>query len=123
MKNTVLTFKQAKEKGEKLSMLTAYDYSDSIVLTFPITFLQFSGNPCPDSFSLQALTILFHRIYPISIHPMFAFSDRESVYQQLNQVSFTLEGESHAVSRWKEIFEALGKTEIPRLFFRKPAFR
>lgn len=27
MKNTVLTFKQAKEKGEKLSMLTAYDYS------------------------------------------------------------------------------------------------
>jgi 3-methyl-2-oxobutanoate hydroxymethyltransferase len=27
MKNTVLTFQQAKEKGEKISMLTAYDYS------------------------------------------------------------------------------------------------
>lgn len=27
MKNTVTTFKQAKEKGEKLTMLTAYDYS------------------------------------------------------------------------------------------------
>lgn len=27
MKNTVLTFKQAKEEGKKLSMLTAYDYS------------------------------------------------------------------------------------------------
>ncbi|MGN0155143.1 MAG: 3-methyl-2-oxobutanoate hydroxymethyltransferase [Lachnospiraceae bacterium] len=27
MKNTVLTFKKAKESGEKLSMLTAYDYS------------------------------------------------------------------------------------------------
>lgn len=27
MKNTVLTFRQAKDKGEKLSMLTAYDYS------------------------------------------------------------------------------------------------
>lgn len=27
MKNTVLTFKQAKEQGKKLSMLTAYDYS------------------------------------------------------------------------------------------------
>lgn len=27
MKNTVLTFKQAKENGEKLTMLTAYDYS------------------------------------------------------------------------------------------------
>ncbi len=27
MKNTVLTFKQAKENGEKMTMLTAYDYS------------------------------------------------------------------------------------------------
>lgn len=27
MKNTVVTFKEAKQKGEKLSMLTAYDYS------------------------------------------------------------------------------------------------
>lgn len=27
MKNTIVTFQQAKEKGEKLSMLTAYDYS------------------------------------------------------------------------------------------------
>lgn len=27
MKNTVMTFKQAKEEGKKLSMLTAYDYS------------------------------------------------------------------------------------------------
>lgn len=27
MKNTVMTFKQAKEQGNKLSMLTAYDYS------------------------------------------------------------------------------------------------
>ena len=27
MKNTVVTFRQAKEKGEKLTMLTAYDYS------------------------------------------------------------------------------------------------
>ena len=27
MKNTILTFKNAKEKGEKLTMLTAYDYS------------------------------------------------------------------------------------------------
>ena len=27
MKNTVTTFQQMKEKGEKISMLTAYDYS------------------------------------------------------------------------------------------------
>ena len=27
MKNTAVTFKNAKQKGEKLSMLTAYDYT------------------------------------------------------------------------------------------------
>ena len=27
MKNTAVTFKEAKAKGEKLTMLTAYDYS------------------------------------------------------------------------------------------------
>ena len=27
MKNTVITFKEAKAKGEKITMLTAYDYS------------------------------------------------------------------------------------------------
>ena len=27
MKNTSVTFREAKAKGEKLSMLTAYDYS------------------------------------------------------------------------------------------------
>ena len=27
MKNTVLTFQQAKKEGTRLSMLTAYDYS------------------------------------------------------------------------------------------------
>ncbi len=32
MKNTVLTFRQAKEKGEKLTMLTAYDYSTAKLL-------------------------------------------------------------------------------------------
>ncbi len=28
MKNTAVTFKQAKEKNEKLTMLTAYDYKN-----------------------------------------------------------------------------------------------
>ena len=27
MKNTVITFQEMKKKGEKISMLTAYDYS------------------------------------------------------------------------------------------------
>lgn len=32
MKNTVMTFAQAKEKGEKLTMLTAYDYSTAKII-------------------------------------------------------------------------------------------
>lgn len=45
--------------------------------------------------------------HPISIHPLFAFSDKESVYTQLKDVRFTLEGDSYAVSLWKEIFGKL----------------
>ncbi len=50
--------------------------------------------------------------YPISIHPMFAFSDKESVYQQLNQVCFTLEGHPSAISLWSEKLEAMGNEAI-----------
>lgn len=32
MKNTVITFMEAKQKGEKLSMLTAYDYSTAKII-------------------------------------------------------------------------------------------
>lgn len=46
--------------------------------------------------------------YPISIHPMFAFSDKESVYQQLHKVSFTLEGHPYAIKCWGEILNATG---------------
>ncbi|MCI8894096.1 MAG: DUF2520 domain-containing protein [Lachnospiraceae bacterium] len=51
--------------------------------------------------------------YPVSIHPMFAFSNRESVYQQLQQASFTLEGHPRAVLAWQEVFEALGNGAAP----------
>lgn len=50
--------------------------------------------------------------YPISIHPMFAFSDKESVYTQLKDVRFTLEGDSYAVSLWKNVFAKLGNEVI-----------
>jgi predicted short-subunit dehydrogenase-like oxidoreductase (DUF2520 family) len=50
--------------------------------------------------------------YPISIHPMFAFSNKESVYKQLNQVSFTLEGQDFAVEQWKKLFSKLGNRAI-----------
>ena len=32
MKNTVASFRKAKEEGKKLSMLTAYDYSTASLL-------------------------------------------------------------------------------------------
>lgn len=51
--------------------------------------------------------------YPVSIHPMFAFSNRESVYQQLKEASFTLEGHPRAVSAWQEAFEAMGNGAVP----------
>lgn len=50
--------------------------------------------------------------YSISIHPLFAFSDKESVYQQLNHVSFTLEGHPYAVVQWKDILSALGNASL-----------
>lgn len=71
-------------------------------------FCHLSGSLSSDVFS----GIEDYGAYPISIHPMFAFSDKESVYEQLNQVSFTLEGDFHAVSRWKEVFAALGNPAI-----------
>lgn len=71
-------------------------------------FCHLSGSLSSDVFS----GIEAYGAYPVSIHPMFAFSSKESVYQQLNQVCFTLEGNSHAVSEWKEIFTALGNPSL-----------
>lgn len=34
-----------------------------------------------------------------SVHPMYAFSSKETSWQQLNQVLFTMEGDSHALNR------------------------
>ena len=50
--------------------------------------------------------------YPISIHPMFAFSDKESVYQQLKNACFTLEGDAYAVALWQGVFAELGNAAI-----------
>ena len=43
MKNTAVTFKQAKEKGEKLTMLTAYDYSTAKLIDEAGINAYFSG--------------------------------------------------------------------------------
>ncbi|MDO5156115.1 MAG: DUF2520 domain-containing protein [Eubacteriales bacterium] len=50
--------------------------------------------------------------YPISIHPMFAFSNKESVFEQLKNVSFTLEGHTYAIEKWQELFAMLGNDTV-----------
>jgi predicted short-subunit dehydrogenase-like oxidoreductase (DUF2520 family) len=50
--------------------------------------------------------------YPISIHPLFAFSDKESVYLQLQSADFTLEGHPYAVKLWQELFSALSNDTV-----------
>lgn len=63
-----------------------------------------SGSLSSDVFS----GIEDYNAYGISIHPFIAFSDKESVYHQLNEVSFTLEGHPFAVNKWQTVFERTG---------------
>lgn len=67
-----------------------------------------SGSLSSDVFS----GIEQYEAYPLSIHPMFAFSNREFVYEQLNEVSFTLEGHAQAVSVWRSLLTSLGNPVI-----------
>ncbi|MBE5923451.1 MAG: DUF2520 domain-containing protein [Lachnospiraceae bacterium] len=60
--------------------------------------------------------------YPISIHPLFAFSDKESVYKQLNNVCFTLEGHPFAVSAWKKMLETCGNEVVTIEKEKKPLY-
>lgn len=67
-----------------------------------------SGSLSSDIFS----GIESYGAYAISIHPMFAFSSKESVYEQLNQVSFTLEGDDYGKKQWGEVFDKLGNSYV-----------
>lgn len=43
-----------------------------------------------------------------SVHPMYAFSSKETSWQQLNQVLFTMEGDSHALDRAGRVLAQTG---------------
>ena len=60
--------------------------------------------------------------YAISIHPMFAFSNKDSVYQQLDSVSFTLEGHPYAVNAWQQLLNALGNRSVVIDQAKKPKY-
>lgn len=51
-------------------------------------------------------------IHGISVHPLFAFSNKESVYQQLQKVCFTLEGDSFAVNVWQKLLTDMGNPTL-----------
>lgn len=67
-----------------------------------------SGSLSSDVFSKRES----HGAYGISIHPLFAFSNKESVYQQLHQACFTLEGDLYAVELWQKLFADMGNPTI-----------
>lgn len=60
--------------------------------------------------------------YAISIHPMFAFSNKDSVYQQLDSVSFTLEGHPYAINVWQQLLDALGNRSVVIDQAKKPKY-
>lgn len=48
-----------------------------------------------------------------SIHPMLAFSDKYSSYQQLKNAFFTIEGDREAVCAMTGLFQSIGNTLCP----------
>ncbi len=60
--------------------------------------------------------------YQVSIHPLFAFSDKESAFKQLNNVCFTLEGHPHAVSEWKQVLNSCGNEVVTIDKEKKPLY-
>ena len=64
-------------------------------------------------FSGSLSSMLFHGIETygatgVSIHPMYAFSDRFSDYRQLHTAMLTMEGDESAVEYMRTLFEGLG---------------
>ena len=53
---------------------------------------------------------------------MFAFSNKDSVYQQLDSVSFTLEGHPYAVNAWQQLLDALGNRSVVIDKAKKPKY-
>lgn len=48
------------------------------------------------------------KAFACSIHPMCAFSDKSTSYQQLNDVVFTMEGDDNALAVMRPLFEQMG---------------
>lgn len=51
--------------------------------------------------------------YPCSLHPIYAFSNKFTAYQNLTKALFTVEGSSKALLRMQELFELLPNRIVP----------
>lgn len=77
--------------------ITAFDLKGKIIC-------HFSGSLSSDVFYSREET----GAAVCSIHPIYAFSNKYSAYQQFNKVRFTMEGDALAVGKMKACWEALG---------------
>lgn len=133
MKNTVVTFKEAKAKGEKLTMLTAYDYSTAKLVDGAginaILVGDSLGNVVlgyPDTISVTMEDMIHHSVAvsrgikdTLLICDMPFMSYQTSVYDAVvNAGRLMKEGRAHAVKleggqEMEETIRAIVKASIP----------
>lgn len=81
--------------------IARYDIQDYIIC-------HFSGSLSSDVFS----GIEKKKAHPCSIHPIYAFSDKNTSYQKLNEAYFTIEGDDFAVEHMTAILEKMGNSVV-----------
>lgn len=81
--------------------IARYDIQDYIIC-------HFSGSLSSDVFS----GIEKKKAHPCSIHPIYAFSDKNTSYQKLNEVYFTIEGDDVAVDYMMNLLQDMGNKVI-----------
>lgn len=81
--------------------IARYDIQDYIIC-------HFSGSLSSDVFS----GIEKKKAHPCSIHPIYAFSDKNTSYQKLHEAYFTIEGDDVAVEQMTALLEKMGNKVI-----------
>lgn len=81
--------------------IARYDIQDYIIC-------HFSGSLSSDVFS----GVGKKKAHACSIHPIYAFSDKNTSYQKLNEAYFTIEGDDFAVEQMTALLEKMGNHVI-----------
>lgn len=77
--------------------IARYDIQDYVIC-------HFSGSLSSDVFS----GIEKKKAHPCSIHPLYAFNDKNTSYQKLNEAYFTIEGDDYAVDQMTAALKKMG---------------